>query len=87
MKRSTLSGAIATVPPDGDPTRDTVIAANYATANSRIVAEKTASHDGASLATTLTVPTSATAGEYYVKVYADDGKTDALGSTKITVGP
>ena len=86
VKRSTISGLIAAVPADGDATRDAVIAANYATANNRVIVEKTAAHDGAALAaTTLTVPANAAPGDYYIKVYADDGKLDALGSTKITV--
>jgi len=85
VKRTTISGTIAAVPADGDATRDAVIAANYATANNRIIAEKTAAHDGAAFSTTLAVPANAAPGDYFIKVYADDGKLDALGSTKITV--
>jgi hypothetical protein len=86
-KRSTVFGTIKPVPADSDATRDAVITANYTTANNRILAEKTATYEAGSLTTTLTVPAGTAAGDYYVKVYADDGKTDAVGSAKLSVGP
>jgi hypothetical protein len=83
--RSKAPSAIALVPPDSDPTRDDVIAANYTKANDRVVARTVTPVTNGSSQATLTVPQDLTAGDYWVKVYADDGSSDAVGSTKITV--
>jgi hypothetical protein len=86
-RRSDIGGKIAPVPADGDATRDSVITANYTTANDRVVAKQTPSHADGSLQTTLALPADLATGDYYVKVYADDGSGDAIGSTKISVSP
>ncbi len=39
------------------------------------------------LSTSLMVPADLPAGRYYVKVYANDGKTDAMGSASVDVTP
>jgi hypothetical protein len=83
--RSTIAGTIKPVPADGDTTRDAIIAENYAAANERSVVKKTVPHENGKLTTTLTVPATLVDGTYYVKVYADDGHDDAIGSVKITV--
>ncbi len=85
--RSTIPGELVAVPPDGDPTRDSVIEQNYATANRHAVAETTASYEAGSLAATLAVPAGLAAGDYYVTVYAHDGSKDAFGSARVTVTP
>jgi hypothetical protein len=84
-RRSSAPRAIQAVPPDGDPNRDTVIAQNYAQANDRVLSKQRAVVDGGLSQVTLTVPAELAAGDYYVKVYADDGASDAVGSAKITV--
>jgi hypothetical protein len=86
-RRSSITGTIKPVPADGDATRDAIIAENYATANDHAVAKKTALHEGGTLKTTITVPAGLAAGDYFVRVHADDGKTDAVGSAKVTVAP
>ncbi|MBX3192908.1 MAG: hypothetical protein KF819_38340 [Labilithrix sp.] len=86
-RRSTITATIKPVPPDDDPTRDTIIAENYAAANDHAVVKKTISHEGASFSTTLAIPAALTAGDYFVRVHADDGKIDAVGSAKVTIGP
>jgi len=83
--RSVILGAIQDVPADGEPTRDDVIEANYATANNKIVAEKSVTHSEGEVTTTLAVPAGLAAGDYYVKVYADDGTSDAIGSAAIAI--
>jgi hypothetical protein len=86
-KRTIIGKKIDPVPADDDPKRDEVIAANYAAANDRVVVEKTVAHDGTTFTTTLTIPADAIAGDYVIKVYADDGTQDAFGSAAIKVGP
>lgn len=84
--RSTIVGEIKPVPADGTPNRDEVIQANYATANDRALVKKTVAITNGKLeGVTLTIPQAAPAGTYYVKVYADDGKVDALGSKPLTI--
>lgn len=86
-KRSVIAGALVPVPADGEPGRDDAIMANYQTANDKVVAKLIKSFDGGKLSTTLTVPAGLDAGTYYVKLYADDGTTDAIGATAIEVMP
>lgn len=86
-RRSNVTGSIKPVPPDGDASRDAVIAENYAAANDHAVAKKTLQHEGATFETTLTVPLAVPPGDYFVRVHADDGKIDAVGAAKVTVGP
>jgi len=86
-KRSTITSTIKPVPADGDATRDAVIAENYLAANDHAVAKKTVAHEGGTLKTTITVPANLAAGDYFLRIHADDGKTDAVGSAKLTVAP
>ncbi|MCC6747090.1 MAG: hypothetical protein IT371_05480 [Deltaproteobacteria bacterium] len=86
VRRKLLAGRTSPVPDDGDPRRDEVIRANHALANNRAVdrAETTIAEGRATV--TLRVPaTGVGAGTLYVKVYADDGVRDALGSVPVEV--
>jgi hypothetical protein len=74
------------VPPDGDPNRDAVLNANYEIANDRVVVKRAAPHDG-SLAVSLDIPSDLATGTYVIKVYAEDGTRDAVGSEKLWVVP
>jgi hypothetical protein len=84
-RRSIIPAELADVPADGDPTRDAVIEANYQKANNKVVVEVMVPHDGATLSAELVVPAGLYAGDYWVKVYADDGAADVGGAAKITV--
>lgn len=84
--RSRIPGELQPVPPDGDPNRDAVLIANYEIANDRVVAKKTAPHDGP-LAVSLDIPSDLPTGTYVIKVYAEDGTRDAVGSEKLWVVP
>jgi hypothetical protein len=83
--RSATPTTLAAVPPDGDLTRDDVIVSNYTKANERTVAKTTATATGGAFTTTLPIPADVPAGTYWAKVYAEDGTTDAVGATKITI--
>lgn len=85
--RSTVLGTIKTVPADADPTRDGVIQSNYVTANDKVVARADAALANGALSTKLDVPAGLAAGDYHVKVYADDGRHDAVLSAIVTVKP
>ncbi|PCC69622.1 Peptidase family C25 [Nannocystis exedens] len=83
--RSKILGELVPVPPDDDPQRDAVIAANYEVANDKVVLGAEASLvDGAAQAT-LTLPADLPPGRYYVKVRADDGSAEAIGSVELGV--
>ena len=86
-RRSSPVTSVEPVPADGAAGRDAIIAANYAKANDRVVAKTTASHDNGTLSTKLMVPAGLAPGDYRVKLYADDGNADAIGSATITIGP
>ena len=83
--RKVITHAIATVPGDGDSTRDTVIANNYHAANDKVVADITVPVAGASLSTQLTVPANVPAGQYHIKVFVQDGNHEYVGSAPVTV--
>ncbi len=84
--RSNIPGELQPVPPDGDPNRDAVLISNYEIANDRVVARKTAPHDG-SLTMSLDIPSDLATGSYVIKVYAEDGARDAIGSERLSVVP
>jgi hypothetical protein len=83
--RRTIVSPIATVPPDGDATRDSVIMKNYENANNKVVAGAALQVAGSSLSATLTVPANLPVGQYYVKVLVRAGSSDYAGSTVLTV--
>ena len=83
--RKAILGDIADVPTDGDSSRDAVIEKNYETANDKVVASVTASLTGSTLSTTLKIPSDLPAGRYYIKVFAQDTRSDFIGSTPLTV--
>ena len=88
VDREELNGTLQTVPPDGDPTRDEVIMANYEMANDKIVATiADVPITSSSFDISVTVPPAselpAGADKLYVKVYADDGTTDAFGHCQV----
>ncbi len=85
--RSVLAGELESVPADGDPNRDAVIAANYQTANDKVIVSQSVSHSAGGLSATLQIPADLAAGDYYVKIYADDGASDAMGSVLLVVEP
>jgi hypothetical protein len=83
--RKAILGDIAAVPADGDSGRDAVVVKNYETANDKVVASVTASLTESSLSTTLKIPSDLPAGRYYIKVFAQDARSDFIGSTPLTV--
>jgi Peptidase family C25 len=83
--RKVILGAISPVPADGDPSRDGVIVQNYDTANDKVAATVTVPMTGSSLSTTLQIPANLPAGQYHIKVFANDTSNDFTGSAPITV--
>jgi hypothetical protein len=83
--RATIKGAIAEVPPDNDVTRDSVIAANYAAANDKIVVERRVTHQRGALAVELTLPDDLPSGRYLVKLHASGAQDDVIGGTEIVL--
>lgn len=83
--RSQILQPLAPVPPDGDPGRDAVIAANYAAANDKRVASRSEPVVGGAVATNITIPVDVPAGFYWLRVYAEDGPHNAFGSTLVRV--
>jgi hypothetical protein len=83
--RKAILGTIATVPADGDAGRDAVIEKNYETANDKVAASVTVSLTGSSLSTTLKIPSNLPAGQYHIKVFAQNTSNDFIGSTLLTV--
>jgi hypothetical protein len=79
--------AVESVPPDGDPTRDSVIEQNYKNANTKVVdfIQLSFSDSSASAKFVLDadLPANAT---YYVKVLAQGEQRDAIGMTEIHLG-
>ena len=84
-RRKVLLYNLKEVPKDGSPDRDAVIKSNYDVANDRVAASKTVSFTGSKARITLSVPADIPAGEYFVKVYAEDGQVDAVGHKAVTV--
>lgn len=82
-RRKELLGNLKPVPKDGDPQRDAVIKANYRAANNKVVVSATGSISGGEASVSLKVPASVAAGDYVVKVYADDGEADAMGHAQV----
>jgi hypothetical protein len=83
--RKVILGDIATVPADGDPNRDTVIAENYQIANDKIAVRAAAPAAGTSFTTHLTVPANLAPGQYHIKVFVRDGSRDFAGTSPIAV--
>lgn len=73
------------VPADGMATRDGVIEANYAAENDRAAVTVEAMFANGALSAKIAVPADLAAGTYYVKIYAEDGKSDAMGSATVSV--
>ena len=86
-ERSVIAGKLVPVPADGDPNRDAAIKANYTAANDKVVASVTKAYSSGKLSTAVDVPATLPPGKYHVKVYAEDGTSDAFGSAAVTVGP
>ncbi len=87
ISRSDLRTPPGAVPADGDPGRDAAIEANYTAANDKVVATATGTLAGGSASAKLAVPADLAPGDYHVKVYADDGKTDVAASVVLHVAP
>jgi len=85
--RSSIVKPIAPVPPDGHAARDATIEANYRAANDRVLATRVESLVGGRATTTLEVPAGTAPGDYWVKIYAENGALDAVGSAKVRVIP
>lgn len=83
--RKVVLGQLSTVPADGDSNRDSVIAKNYAIANDKVVVAATVPVAGTSFSTQLAVPATATAGQYYIKVFVHDSSRDYAGSLPMVV--
>lgn len=84
-QRSRIVHPLAPVPADGEIDRDEVIAANYAAANDKAVVSLVAPLAEGALETSLLVPADLSPGRYHIKIYADDGVADAIGSAEIRV--
>jgi hypothetical protein len=83
--RKVILGDITTVPSDGDPNRDPVIAKNYQTANDKVAARATAVATGTSFTTRLQVPVNLAPGQYHLKVLVSDSSRDFVGARPMTV--
>ncbi len=83
--RKVILGQIATVPPDGDPNRDAVIASNYQIANDKVAGRAVVSATGTSFTARLTVPANLPPGQYHVKSFVRDSGGDYAGTLPITV--
>lgn len=86
-RRSVILGRLRPVPPDTDPRRDRVLLDNHRVANDKVVATRLVSYQGGRARVTLPVPRHLPPGTYYVKLYAQDGRTDALGSQSVELAP
>jgi hypothetical protein len=85
--RKVILGQIEQVPSDTDLiARNTVIMANYDTANNKVAVEKDVSFSSGTASVTLAVPATLPAGGYYLKIYAQDSAGhDAFGSAALNV--
>ena len=84
-RRKVLLANLTEVPKDGTSNRDAVIMANYEVANNRVAASKSVTFSGGKATAKLAVPKDVPVGEFFVKVYAEDGKTDAMGHRSVQV--
>jgi hypothetical protein len=84
-RRSNLVGTPAPVPPDGNPTRDAVIVANYNLANNKVITSAVVPVQNGAATAALGVPAGLASDDYYVKVYASDRRSDAAAWAKITI--
>ncbi|WP_434418203.1 C25 family cysteine peptidase [Nannocystis pusilla] len=83
--RSKILGELVPVPPDDDPQRDAVIAANYEVANDKVVVGTEAALVGGAAQADLAVPAELPLGRYHIKVRADDGNAEAIGAVELIV--
>ena len=84
-RRKVLLSNLKEVPKDGSPDRDAVIKSNFKAANDRVAASKSVSFSGSQAKATLAVPADVPAGEFFVKVYAEDGEADSMAHKSVTV--
>lgn len=82
-RRSVILGTLQPLPPDGDPRRDRVLLDNHRKANDKVVATHLVRYRTGRSRVTLRLPSSLPPGKYLVKVYAQDGRADALGNTPV----
>jgi len=84
-RRKVILGRLQKLPKDSDPRRDRVLLDNYRTANDKIVSTQVLRYTDGRARATLTVPKNLPPGRYYVKVYAQNGRTDAMGSLAVRI--
>jgi hypothetical protein len=85
--RRVILGEIQSVPPDGDPERDAVIAANHAAANDKVITTAEVEFTAGAASALLDVPDDLPAALYYLKVYAHDADADAMGHASFMIAP
>jgi Peptidase family C25 len=79
-RRKIILGHLHKLPKDSDPRRDSVLLDNNRTANDKVVSTQVLRYIDGLARATLPIPKNLPPGQYYVKVYAQDGHTDAMGS-------
>ncbi|MBW2278102.1 MAG: hypothetical protein JRF63_11445, partial [Deltaproteobacteria bacterium] len=84
-RRSVILDELQEVPDQSASDFEEIVDSNYETANDKVVVEESVSHAGGSLSATITVPEDLAPDTYYVKVYSQDGVSDAIGSVAIEV--
>jgi len=84
-RRKVILGRLEKLPQDGDPRRDRVLLENYRVANDKVVSTRAVQFTNSRARVALPIPRSLPPGQYYVKVYAQDGRTDAMGSLLVHI--
>ncbi len=84
-RRKVILGHLQKLPQDGDTRRDRVLMDNYRAANQKVVSSTVVRYSGGAAHATLGVSKTLPPGQYYVKVYAEDGHTDAMGSAPVRI--
>ncbi len=84
-RRKVILGRLNKLPAKSGPRQDRVLRQNYRTANDKVVATRAVRYTGGRARVTLAVPKSLPPGTYYVKVYAEDGHKDGMGSVAVRI--
>lgn len=84
-RRKVILGRIQKLPKDSDPRRDRVLLDNYRVANDKVVSTGVVRFTHGRVRLSLPIPNSLPPGQYYVKVYAQDGRQDAMGSLAVRI--
>jgi hypothetical protein len=84
-RRKVILGRLQKLPADRDPRQARVLMDNHRVANDKVVSTRVVRFSGGLARVALPVPRRLPPGRYYVKVYAEDGHTDAMGSLAVRV--